>query len=119
MTQSLTMGVEEEFYLVDDSGELVQVAAGTVEHADDDDVDLKTELLGSQVESGTEVHREHTELLADLTELRARLSEGARQHGARLLSAGTAVIEPDDPQRVAAGRRYREKENKKKTNKKG
>jgi carboxylate-amine ligase len=103
------MGVEEEFYLVDESGELVQEAAGTVDDADrgDDEADLKGELLRSQVESGSEVHREHTKLLADLTDLRARLSEGAGRHGARLLAAGSVINLPADPQRVAAGRRYR------------
>jgi glutamate---cysteine ligase / carboxylate-amine ligase len=102
------MGVEEEFYLVDESGDLVQEAAGTVGDADnDDEADLKAELLRSQVESGSEVHREHTKLLADLTDLRARLSDGARRNGARLLSVGSVVNVPVDPQRVAAGRRYR------------
>lgn len=106
-----TMGVEEEFYLVDESGDLVQEAAGIVDDADSaepDEADLKAELLRSQVESGSEVHRDHGKLLADLTDLRARLSEGAVRHGARLLSAGTVTYPPADPQRVAAGRRYRQ-----------
>ena len=115
MTQprsTLTMGVEEEFYLVDDSGELVHEAAGTIDDADEEagrdaEVDLKGELLRSQVESGTAVCRDHGALLADLTDLRARLGEAAGHRGARLLSSGTVVNEPTDPQRIAAGRRYR------------
>jgi carboxylate-amine ligase len=109
MTQprsALTMGVEEEFYLVDAAGELVPEAAGTVGDADDD-VDLKPELLRSQVESGSGVRRDHASLLADLADLRARLSDGARTHGARLLASGTVINQPGDPQKVALGRRYR------------
>jgi carboxylate-amine ligase len=103
------MGVEEEFYLVDESGDPVQEAAGTVDDAErDDEADLKGELLLSQVEAGSGVHREHAKLLADLTDLRARLSEGAARNGARLLAAGSVVNAPADPQRVAAGRRYRQ-----------
>jgi glutamate---cysteine ligase / carboxylate-amine ligase len=106
---TLTMGVEEEFYLVDDAGQLVQEAAGTVDDADEQtgDVDLKPELLRSQVESGSGVCRDHTALLADLTDLRERLSAAASHRGARLMSAGTVINEPADPHRVAAGRRYR------------
>src|SRR5207245_1462499 len=104
--RSLTMGVEEEFYLVDAEGDLVQEAAETVGEPEDD-ADLKPELLRSQVESGSEVWRDHASLLADLTGLRAQLAEGARPHGARLVSSGTAIYLPSDPQGVAPGARYR------------
>jgi glutamate---cysteine ligase / carboxylate-amine ligase len=101
----LTMGVEEEFYLVDETGELVEEAAGTVGDADEEDVDLKPELLRSQVESGSAVCLDHATLLADLTDLRTRLADAARGRGVRLLSTGTVVCDPG-AQRVAAGRRY-------------
>ncbi|MFL6145014.1 MAG: glutamate--cysteine ligase [Labedaea sp.] len=117
---TLTMGVEEEFFLVDDQGELVQDAAGTIATVDDqaqdesdqdstggDGVDVKAELLRAQVESGSEICHDHRELLANLTELRARLIDGANERGARLLACGTILAEPRDPQRVTAGPRYR------------
>jgi carboxylate-amine ligase len=83
---------------VDDAEE---VAAG-----EDDNPDLKPELMRSQVESGSDVFREYLGLLDNLTDLRGRLSDAARNHGARLMSSGTVINEPADPQRVAAGRRY-------------
>jgi glutamate---cysteine ligase / carboxylate-amine ligase len=110
------MGVEEEFFLVDGAGELVQEAAGTVDEADETadrepgphvDLDLKPELLRCQVESGSQVCRDHEALAADLSGLRSRLSDAATARGARLLASGTAVKAPSDPQRVAEGRRYR------------
>jgi carboxylate-amine ligase len=103
---ALTMGVEEEFYLVDAEGDLVQEAAETVGEPGDD-VDLKPEFLRSQVESGSEVQRDHATLLNDLTGLRAQLAEGARPLGARLVSSGTAIYLPSDRQGVAPGARYR------------
>lgn len=105
----LTMGVEEEFFLVDPRGRLLQEAPRTVEEATEPapDIDLKPELMRSQVESGSEVCRDHQTLLANLTDLRSRLSDAARHRGARLMASGTSVLAPDDPQRVAAGSRYR------------
>lgn len=100
------MGVEEEFYLVDASGGLVQEAAGTVGETEKG-VDLKPELLSCQVESASEVHDDHESLLADLTALRGKLATGANGHGARLLASGTAVREPADRQGITPGRRYR------------
>jgi glutamate---cysteine ligase / carboxylate-amine ligase len=112
---ALTMGVEEEFFLVDGEGELVQEAAGTVDDADEtaehepgaSDMDLKPELLRCQVESASPVCLDHDALGAGLLDLRTRLSDAAAQRGARLLASGTAVKAPRDPQRVAEGRRYR------------
>jgi carboxylate-amine ligase len=111
------MGVEEEFFLVDADGELVQEAAGTVDSADEtadrepgvrsEDVDVKPELLRCQVESGSQVCLDHDALGADLIDLRTRLADAAAQRGAHLLASGTAVKAPRDPQRVAQGSRYR------------
>jgi len=105
----LTMGVEEEFFLVDSRGRLLQEAPRTVEAATGPhpDVDLKPELVRSQVESGSEVCRDHRTLLANLTDLRSTLGSAAAHQGARLMPSGTSVFAPDDPQRVAAGSRYR------------
>jgi carboxylate-amine ligase len=103
---TLTMGVEEEFYLVDASGDLVQEATQTVGEAKDDG-DLKPELLRCQVESASEVHENHESLLADLTALRGKLAGGASEHGARLLASATVIRMPGDWQRITPGRRYR------------
>lgn len=109
ISAALTMGVEEEFFLVDPRGRLLQEATRTVEMATEPvpDIDLKPELMRSQVESGSEVCRDHQTLLANLADLRSRLSGAAGHRGARLIPSGTSVLAPDDPQRVAAGSRYR------------
>ena len=91
MGTDLTVGVEEEFFLVDTRGHLVQKAQATLVDANAPDVDLQAEMLGCQVESATRVCRYADELVDDLRELRARLAKGAQRHGARLLASSTTV----------------------------
>ncbi|HEU5471283.1 MAG TPA: glutamate--cysteine ligase [Actinophytocola sp.] len=109
----MTVGVEEEFFLTGNSGELVHVAEGTIATADEanaegegDAIDVKAELLRAQVESGSEICRDHRELRANLTDLRARLAEAAREQGARLLACGTILTDSTDPHRITVGRRF-------------
>jgi carboxylate-amine ligase len=102
----LTVGVEEEFFLVGPDGLLVQQAAETIADADDRDADLKPELLRCQVESASEVCRHADELVANLRELRGRLADGARAHGARLLATSTTVREEHEQAVVGPDSRY-------------
>jgi glutamate---cysteine ligase / carboxylate-amine ligase len=112
---ALTMGVEEEFFLADASGDLVYEAADTIATADDqaqaevarDEIDVKPELLRAQVESGSDVCRDHAALRANLSELRARLADAAREQGAHLVACGAILNDSPDAHRVTAGRRYR------------
>ncbi|MFB4303539.1 glutamate--cysteine ligase [Actinomadura sp. NTSP31] len=94
----VSVGVEEEFLLVDPvSGECVP-AAGPVlagagvhrfRHAGGS---FQPELLSSQVEATTGVCRELEGLGAQLRYGRARLAEAARAVGARLAASGTPVL---------------------------
>ena len=106
MDSGQTVGVEEEFFLVDGAGQLVQGAPEALEGADRTDVDLKPELLRCQVESATEVCRTAEELLDELTGLRARLAEGAARGGARLVASGTVVHPQRAESLVGPGSRY-------------
>lgn len=85
-----TLGVEEEFVLVDAAGRLVQegpeTLAGTAPA-----LDLKAELLRCQVESATGVHTDVDELRADLAQSRSALITAAADRGLRLLATGTPV----------------------------
>lgn len=102
----LTVGVEEEFFLVDQKGMLAQEAAETLADSDRVDADLKPELLLCQVESASDVCRSADELLASLRELRRRLGEGARAHDARLLATSTTVLKENDQSTIGPGARY-------------
>jgi carboxylate-amine ligase len=101
-----TIGVEEEFFLVDKTGRLVQRAPETLDDTGDTDADLKPELLRCQVELATGICATGPQLYEDLVGLRARLARGAAHNGARLAATGTVVHQqPGDPP-VGPGSRY-------------
>ncbi|MGI8333777.1 carboxylate-amine ligase [Actinomadura scrupuli] len=105
-----TMGVEEEFLLVDPlsrrsvagaPGVLARAAArpgapGTALHA---------ELLGTQVEAATGVCADLAELRRQVRDGRLRLARAAREEGVRLISSGTPVL-PGASQSCTPGDRF-------------
>ncbi|HEV2781824.1 MAG TPA: glutamate--cysteine ligase [Actinophytocola sp.] len=109
MTVDLTVGVEEEFFLVDDEGQLAQEAEETLAGAPEPTADgagIQPELLRCQVESATEVCRGVTELLDELRSLRGRLASGAAERGARLLATSTAVSAAREQSIISPDPRY-------------
>ncbi|MET0136000.1 MAG: YbdK family carboxylate-amine ligase, partial [Kibdelosporangium sp.] len=106
MTNVPTMGVEEEFFLVDSRGKLVPRAPEALQDTDDTDADLKPELLRYQVESATKVCKTGHELQEELTGLRDRLANGAAQHNALLAASGTVVHAQPGDSLIGPGTRY-------------
>ncbi|MFV8049621.1 glutamate--cysteine ligase [Mycobacterium sp. 48b] len=95
MTSHPTVGVEEEFLLVDPQrGEPIarnkQVAACAAEHG----VDLQLELTSCQVETTTDVMDTSGALRTELTRLRRIASEAAAANGAQLLAVGLPPTVP-------------------------
>ncbi|QRY45924.1 glutamate--cysteine ligase [Mycolicibacterium boenickei] len=95
MTSHPTVGVEEEFLLIDPQhGEPVarnkQVAASAAEHG----VDLQLELTSCQVETTTAVMDSSSALRSELTRLRRIATEAAAASGAQLLAAGLPPTVP-------------------------
>lgn len=108
-----TIGVEEEFHLVDpDSGRAVAVAGKVLARAAEDGlgterVRFHPELLATQVESATTVCPDLASLADAISEGRQRLDAAARFCGVRLVSAGTPVVSgPSTP--VTDGGRFDE-----------
>jgi carboxylate-amine ligase len=84
-----TIGVEEEFLLVDAaSGEPVAVNRAVAREARDEGVELQLELTSCQVETTTPVLDSSAELAAELRRLRQVAARSAAAHGARLLAVG-------------------------------
>ena len=102
-----TLGVEEEFVLVDGEGRLVQEGPETLADTDDADIDLKAELLRCQVESATGVHDDVEGLRADLAHSRAELVKAAEGRGLRLLASGTPVHGEEFDALLGPDTRYR------------
>lgn len=99
----VTLGVEEEFLLVDAvSGECVPRAERVLEAAGEHPWRgaggaFHPELLTSQVEAATGVCGDLAALREQLRAGRARLAAAARAAGARLVSAGTPVLDGPPP----------------------
>jgi len=96
-----TIGVEEEFHLVDPvTGALVAASADVRAH--DPEV-LEAELMSSCVETGTPVCTDLSGLRAALLERRARLLAAAHAQGLAVVAAGTVPDSGDPGIAVTAG----------------
>src|SRR6478735_167897 len=89
MSSHPTIGVEEEFLLVDpESGEPVPLNTRVAERAKAAGVDLQLELTSCQVETATEVSDTVADVRTQLQRLRRVAGEAADSAGARLLAVG-------------------------------
>src|SRR3954452_19547670 len=94
-----TLGVEEEYLLVDGEGLPVARSAQVLARARGnglDDADLQHELLEVQVEVATPVCSELAEAGEHLTSLRSGLAAAAAATGCRLAPVGAAPLTADD-----------------------
>ncbi len=94
-----TLGVEEEYLLVDGEGLPVARSAQVLGKARGDGLgsaDLQHELLEVQVEVATPVCSELAEVRDHLTSLRSGLAAAAASSGCRLAPVGAAPLAPDD-----------------------
>lgn len=103
----LTVGAEEEFFLVDAAGQLSEHGSDVVDNTDARDGALQRELTISQVESASSVCSSAEELAGELTKLRTLLAGAARDQGLRLLPSGTPVLAEEGPSQITPTARYR------------
>jgi glutamate---cysteine ligase / carboxylate-amine ligase len=97
MASNPTVGVEEEFLLVDpDTGEPVARNEAVARHAATHGVKLQLELTSCQVETTTDVMNTSGELRAELSRLRRVAAEAAEASGARLLAVGLPPTVPHE-----------------------
>ncbi|MEV8530589.1 glutamate--cysteine ligase [Streptomyces sp. NPDC051211] len=106
---SLTMGVEEEFLLVDRRSRLpVDRGPAVVEAAAEElGALVQTEFYTSQVEVCTTPTDDCGELREELARLRRTVSSAAADAGCRPVASGTAVLPPERPLTVTPSARYR------------
>ncbi|GAA4953881.1 glutamate--cysteine ligase [Streptomonospora halophila] len=102
-----TMGVEEEFFLVDASGALAPRSVEVLDSAAPGASALLGEFTRSQVESAGPVCTRVDELLGGLRAARRRLAEAAAGQGVRVVAAGVPIMAESGPQRLNPGSRYR------------
>ncbi|MGQ0840879.1 carboxylate-amine ligase [Actinokineospora sp.] len=105
-TPGLTMGVEEEFFLVDPAGRLVYQGPEALANTADGGADLKPEMMRCQLESATGIHHTADQVRAELAAMRAKLADGAHRRGALLLASGTVPHSQPDFSVIGPGSRY-------------
>ncbi len=104
----LTIGIEEEFQIVDQSGQLKShietlVAAGEASLGDQ----LKPEMLQSVVEVATRICSNIEEARAEILRLRGTLATLLRRAGLRIASAGTHPFSHWQEQEITEKERYK------------
>jgi carboxylate-amine ligase len=104
--EPLTVGVEEEFFVVDSRGQLSRHAAKLIDAADQQDGELQTELTRSQAELATGICHTHDELLGQLRDLRTELAVAGAHRGLRLVPSGAALLAEDGPPGITPSPRY-------------
>jgi carboxylate-amine ligase len=106
--EEFTIGVEEEFLLVDpETRRLVAAADDVLPEAGDDSDRLQHELQLSQVETGTGVCRTLEQVREEVVRLRRSVAEAAARAGSRIASSGTHPLPFDDSSRVTPKASYR------------
>jgi carboxylate-amine ligase len=106
--QQLTIGIEEEFQIVDSDGELKAHIDELLTAARPSlGEDVKAELLQSVVEVGTRICANVDEARAEVHRLRGSLSSLLEREGLRLVSAGTHPFSRWQDQRVTEMERYK------------
>jgi glutamate---cysteine ligase / carboxylate-amine ligase len=108
MTEPLTIGIEEEFQIIDADGELkahidTLLAAARPLLGED----VKAEMLQSVVEVGTRICHNVDEARAEVVRLRGALAGLLRPDGLRIASAGTHPFSRWQDQRVTEMERYK------------
>jgi glutamate---cysteine ligase / carboxylate-amine ligase len=104
----LTIGVEEEYQIIDSSGQLrshidTLLAAATPRLGDK----VKREMMQSVVEVGTTICENVDEARHQLGEMRHTLSELLKPEGLRIACAGTHPISRWEDQRITEHERYK------------
>jgi glutamate---cysteine ligase / carboxylate-amine ligase len=102
-TDARTLGVEEEFLLVDPDSGQPRAMAGSILRASDDE-ELTGELQLEQLETGTQPCRTLDDVGRELRRARASASDAAQATGVKLAPLGTSPL-PVDPT-VSPRRRY-------------
>ena len=106
--RDLTIGVEEEFQIIDGDGELkahIDTLLASAKSLFGDDV--KAEMLQSVVEIGTKICADVTEARSELRRLRGGLVTLLARDGLRLASAGTHPFSHWKDQRITEAERYK------------
>jgi carboxylate-amine ligase len=106
MNTDLTIGVEEEFLLVAEDGQLSELGPSVIRRTDSPSGELQRELAQCQLESATKVCRTAEEVVWHLRELRSKLAKSAAKYGTRVVASGTPIMSESVTPAVTPDSRY-------------
>ncbi|MEU5696114.1 glutamate--cysteine ligase [Actinosynnema sp. NPDC020468] len=107
MTKPWTVGVEQEFLLVDpETRRPVPAAESVAQHAGSE-LDVQRELTPFQIEVATPVCATHEELVEQVRLGRRHLADAAFAAGARLMASGVPPLGESGPPHITDEARYR------------
>ncbi len=110
-TPPLTLGIEEEYQIVDPKSRNLQAYITELLSKDQErpsKLDLKPEFMQSQVEVGSHVCRNVKEVRAEVVRLRRAVIEMAEENGVAIAAASTHPFANWSEQAITDGARYRE-----------
>ena len=110
-TPPLTLGIEEEYQIVDPESRNLQAYITELLSKDQErptSLDLKPEFMQSQVEVGSHVCRNVKEIRAEVVRLRRAVIEMAEENGVAIVAASTHPFANWEEQAITDGARYRE-----------
>ncbi|MCQ4118819.1 carboxylate-amine ligase [Rhodococcus tibetensis] len=106
--RNLTVGVEEEFFLVDTSGHLSNAGPDVVAEVGEDISGLQRELSRPQIETATGVCSTGEEVHEQLRTLRSSLVKVAADRDLLLLPSGTPLMVEERPAAITPTPRYQQ-----------
>lgn len=108
----LTLGVEEEYQIIDPETRNLQAYISELLARDSErgefKLDLKPEFMQSQVEVGTRVCRNIKDVRAEIIRLRHAVTDMAEKSGVRIAAASTHPFAKWEEQSITDGTRYKE-----------
>ena len=103
----LTIGIEEEFQIIDAEGQLKSHSETLLAAARPTlGEQVKPEMMQSVIEAGTKICDNVTEAREEITRLRGTLAAHLEPHGLRLASAGTHPFSHWQEQEITEHERY-------------
>jgi glutamate---cysteine ligase / carboxylate-amine ligase len=102
-----TVGVEEEFLLVDGDGHLCERSEDVLRASEEPQGEFAAELTRGQIESSTGVCESMAAALSQLSTLRTELAASAADRGMRLLPSGCPIMPEDGQPEITGTPRYR------------
>jgi carboxylate-amine ligase len=107
MEAKLTLGVEEEFLVVDATGRLSYQGGELADEDQNVAGEFQRELVRCQVETTTPVCADATDVLRNLVQLRRGAVDRAARRDLRLLPSGTPILPTGERAEITPGQRYK------------